>query len=179
MRLLGVELTRFRSRRAIVLMLVGAALITAFIAGSTLWDTRPVSDADRAAAEKMAAHEAGRRTADRRGLLVFSRLPGGISAIEARSPSVKFGLQGEEFPADRPANDIDFVFFCALPPYQADLAGREPGPGVVVPGVAAQRQSGHVLIVGVAEGDDGDRQELGYLGGAVREPGVVTEGRGP
>lgn len=58
MRLLGVELTRFRSRRAIVLMLVGAALITAFIAGSTLWDTRPVSDADRAAAEKMAEHEA-------------------------------------------------------------------------------------------------------------------------
>lgn len=58
MRLLRVELTRFRWRRAIALMLVGAALLTALIAGMTIWETRPVSAADRAAAESAAAAEA-------------------------------------------------------------------------------------------------------------------------
>lgn len=58
MRLLGVEIDRFRTRRAIVLMLVAASLLTAFIAGTTLWNTRPISDADRAAAEQTAAQEA-------------------------------------------------------------------------------------------------------------------------
>jgi len=58
MRLLGVEMTRFRSRRAIVLMLVGASLLTVFIAGTTVWNTRPISEADRTAAEQMAAREA-------------------------------------------------------------------------------------------------------------------------
>lgn len=50
MRLLLVELDRFRSRRAIVLMLLAATLLTALLAGTAIWDTRPVSDADRAAA---------------------------------------------------------------------------------------------------------------------------------
>jgi ABC-2 type transport system permease protein len=49
-RLLLVELDRFRSRRAIVLMLLAAALLTGLLAGTAIWDTRPVSDADRAAA---------------------------------------------------------------------------------------------------------------------------------
>jgi ABC-2 type transport system permease protein len=58
MRLLGVELTRFRSRRAIVLMLVAAALLTTLLAVTTIWDTRPVSAEDRAAAEATARAEA-------------------------------------------------------------------------------------------------------------------------
>ena len=58
MRLLGVEMTRFRSRRAIALMLVGAGLITVFIAGTTLWNSRPLSEADHATAEQTAAREA-------------------------------------------------------------------------------------------------------------------------
>ncbi len=53
-----MELARFRSRRAIVLMLVAATLMTAFIAATTLWNTRPLSEADRAAAEQTAAREA-------------------------------------------------------------------------------------------------------------------------
>ena len=51
MRLLLVELNRFRLRRAIVLMVLAAALLTGVIASATLWDTRPVSDADIAAAQ--------------------------------------------------------------------------------------------------------------------------------
>lgn len=56
MRLLLVELDRFRSRRAIALMVLAAALLTALLAGTAIWDTRPVSDADRAAAEVQVAN---------------------------------------------------------------------------------------------------------------------------
>lgn len=55
MRLLLVELDRFRSRRAIVLMLLGALLVTAVLVGTALWDTRPVTDAERAEAESQVA----------------------------------------------------------------------------------------------------------------------------
>ena len=54
MRLLGVELNRFRSRRAVVLLLLTAALLTALLAGTALWDTRPVSAQERARAEAQA-----------------------------------------------------------------------------------------------------------------------------
>ena len=46
MRLLLVELSRFRSRRAIALMLLAAALLAAILAAATIWDTRPVSAQD-------------------------------------------------------------------------------------------------------------------------------------
>lgn len=48
MRLLLVELNRFRSRRAIVLMLLAAAAITAVTAWATIWDTRPLSESEQA-----------------------------------------------------------------------------------------------------------------------------------
>jgi hypothetical protein len=60
MRLLLVELSRFRSRRAIALMLVGAIAVTALIAAITIWDTRPVSADERARAEAAAAADAQR-----------------------------------------------------------------------------------------------------------------------
>ena len=50
MRLLGVELSRFCSRRAVVLLLLSAALLTALLAGTTLWNTRPVSATELAEA---------------------------------------------------------------------------------------------------------------------------------
>lgn len=59
MRLLLVELDRFRSRRAIVLMLLGGLLLTAVLVGTTLWDTRPVTDAERAEAQSQVATAAG------------------------------------------------------------------------------------------------------------------------
>jgi len=60
MRLLLVELTRFRSRRAIALMLLAAALLTAALAASAVYDTRPVSGEDRAAAQAQADRDAAR-----------------------------------------------------------------------------------------------------------------------
>ncbi|MGA8211274.1 MAG: hypothetical protein WB798_14100 [Nocardioidaceae bacterium] len=50
MRLLGVELSRLLSRRAVVLLLLGAVLLTVLVTGLTAWSTRPVDDAGRAAA---------------------------------------------------------------------------------------------------------------------------------
>ena len=43
MRLLRVELGRFRSRRAIVLILVAAALLTVLITAAEIWNSRPVT----------------------------------------------------------------------------------------------------------------------------------------
>ncbi len=58
MRLLLVELSRFRSRRAIVLLLLAAALLTALVTVTTILDTKPVTAEDRAAAEALARSEA-------------------------------------------------------------------------------------------------------------------------
>jgi hypothetical protein len=55
MRLLAVELDRFRSRRAVVWMLLGGVLLTVLLAGTAIWDTRPVTDAERAEAESQVA----------------------------------------------------------------------------------------------------------------------------
>ena len=60
MRLLLVELTRFRSRRAIALMLLAAALLTAILAASTIWESRPVSAQDMANAQAQADAETQR-----------------------------------------------------------------------------------------------------------------------
>lgn len=60
MRLLLVELDRFRSRRAIVLMLAAAALLVGALAASTIYETRPVSAADLAQAQAQAQTDAER-----------------------------------------------------------------------------------------------------------------------
>jgi hypothetical protein len=57
MRLLRVELSRFFSRRAVVLLLLAAGLLTALIAGTTIWNTRPVSAADLTHARAQAQQE--------------------------------------------------------------------------------------------------------------------------
>jgi hypothetical protein len=54
MRLFLVELSRFRSRRAIALLLVAATLFTALLTASALWNSRPYSAADRAHARAQA-----------------------------------------------------------------------------------------------------------------------------
>jgi ABC-2 type transport system permease protein len=58
MRLLLVELDRMWSRRAVVLLVLAAALLTALLAGTAAWDTRPVSADERAAAEVQARNAA-------------------------------------------------------------------------------------------------------------------------
>ena len=60
MRLFLVELSRLRSRRAIVLMLLAAAVIATVLAGTTIYETRPFCAEDRAAAQVQADREADR-----------------------------------------------------------------------------------------------------------------------
>lgn len=58
MRMVLVELGRFRSRRAIALMLLAAALLTALIATTTVWSTRPVDAAEMRQAQAHARKDA-------------------------------------------------------------------------------------------------------------------------
>lgn len=58
MRLLLVELNRFRSRRAIALLVLAAGVLAAVLAATALWNTRPVDATDLAAAREQAAQEA-------------------------------------------------------------------------------------------------------------------------
>lgn len=58
MRLFLIELSRLWSRRAIVVLMVGAFLVGALIAGTTLWEHRPLDDAAIASGEEFAAREA-------------------------------------------------------------------------------------------------------------------------
>lgn len=60
MRLFRVELGRFRSRRAVVLIVLAAAVLTAVLAGSEIWNSRPVSAQERAVAEARAQADAQR-----------------------------------------------------------------------------------------------------------------------
>lgn len=57
-RLVGVELTRYRSRRVIVLLIVAAALLAGIVAFKSAWDTRPPSPAELATAQANADIEA-------------------------------------------------------------------------------------------------------------------------
>jgi len=54
MRQLRVELTRLRSRRAVVLLLLAATLVTALLAAGVIWDNRPVTDTQLASAQAQA-----------------------------------------------------------------------------------------------------------------------------
>lgn len=58
MRLLGVELTRLRWRRAVVVMLLACVAVPLVLLGGYAWETRPISDADIAQAEELAAQDA-------------------------------------------------------------------------------------------------------------------------
>ncbi len=59
-RLLPVELTRFRSRRAIALLMLAGVLLAVVLAGVTAWNTRPLSQADRSDARAQADLEGQR-----------------------------------------------------------------------------------------------------------------------
>lgn len=61
MRSLLVELDRIRSRRAIVLIVLAAALLAGLLAGSAAWDSRPVSALEQARAEAQAQAQASDR----------------------------------------------------------------------------------------------------------------------
>ena len=56
-RLLMVELTRLRWRRAVLLLLAAAVVIPVVIGIGTVWDTRPPTAEDRARVDAMVAEE--------------------------------------------------------------------------------------------------------------------------
>jgi ABC-2 type transport system permease protein len=58
MRLLRVELTRLRWRRAIVVLLVACVALPLVLLAGYAWETRPVSESDIAQAREMAARDA-------------------------------------------------------------------------------------------------------------------------
>ena len=58
MRLLRVELTRLRWRRAVVVLLLACVVAPLVLLGGYAWETRPISDADIAQAQEMAARDA-------------------------------------------------------------------------------------------------------------------------
>lgn len=89
MRSLLVELDRLRSRRAVALMLLAAALLTALLAATAIWDTRPVSDADRADAELQATTAAADPAVQR-----------DLEACRAH-PDEYFGSEGDAGDCDR------------------------------------------------------------------------------
>ncbi len=60
MRLLSVELSRFRSRRAIVLLALAALLVAVALVGATAWNTRPLTAVDRSDASAQADLEGQR-----------------------------------------------------------------------------------------------------------------------
>lgn len=60
MRLLAVELNRFRSRRAIALLSLAALVVAVVLVGATAWDTRPLTEADRTDAVAQAELEGQR-----------------------------------------------------------------------------------------------------------------------
>ena len=57
-RLIRVELTRLRWRRAVVTLLTAGLLIPLIVLGATLWNNRPVTDGERREAARTAAQEA-------------------------------------------------------------------------------------------------------------------------
>jgi ABC-2 type transport system permease protein len=60
MRLLAVELNRFRSRRAIGFLVLAAVLVAVVLVGATAWNSRPLTDADRTDAAAQADLEGQR-----------------------------------------------------------------------------------------------------------------------
>jgi len=60
MRLLSVELNRFRSRRAIALLALAAVLVAVVFVAATAWNTRPLTEADRTDAAAQAELEGQR-----------------------------------------------------------------------------------------------------------------------
>lgn len=58
-RLVRVELTRLRWRRAVLLLVAAAIVIPTIILAARVYETRPVSDADRAEAQQLADQELG------------------------------------------------------------------------------------------------------------------------
>lgn len=84
MRLLGVELTRLRWRRAILVLLAAALLVPLLTVALSAWNTRPHSAAEVRQAEALAAEEA-KQGYVRQELRRCERHPGRYGATDGRT----------------------------------------------------------------------------------------------
>ena len=84
MRLLAVELSRFRSRRAIALLGLAAILAAVVLVGATAWNTRPLTQADRADAAAQAKLE-GQKPEMQQQVRACRADPAGLSRPERGS----------------------------------------------------------------------------------------------
>ncbi|QZY30377.1 hypothetical protein [Nocardioides coralli] len=116
MRLIGLELTRLRWRRAVVVLLGGCVLVGAVILGGTAWDTRPVSASELAAAEELVEQEMGRRYMQRQ-----------LAECEERPR--RFGVSDAEQCVAAIAPQVDW--YVSRQPLQLWVAMRAQGVGLV------------------------------------------------
>lgn len=83
MRLLAVELTRLRWRRAVVVLLLGCVLLPALVWAGLAWNTRPVSDAELRQAQEQLERENVAMAEQRERCLQF---PGEFGIPETDDP---------------------------------------------------------------------------------------------
>ncbi len=99
MKLVLVELTRLRSRRAIAVLIAGAFVIAAILLGNQLWSNRPVPASELAAAQARADREAKQpyvareiRRCERNPQDYLGPTPSDASCAEALKPRAEWFL---------------------------------------------------------------------------------------
>lgn len=112
--MIRIELTRFRARRGVNLLLLGAVLMAAVTAGLTIWESRPPTDLERSTARAQAALGGDAEASTQ---LTVCR----------RDPVAYLGPGGTEEQCDA-AFDVDAAQY--LPRAPLDLAGTLRGNGL-------------------------------------------------
>ncbi|HEX6148546.1 hypothetical protein [Nocardioides sp.] len=115
-RLIGVELTRLRWRRAVVVLLVACTLITGVILVGTAWSYRPVSEADLANAQEQVEFELQQPYMQRQ-IKQCERHPDRWGVTDADQCAAQVGPQVE--------------WFVGREPLRVSTAFREAGLGVI------------------------------------------------
>ncbi len=92
MRLLGVELTRLRWRRAVLLLLLACLVVPALIFAVTAWNTRPVSGAELARAQQQ-VEQMRSETGFQRELRTCQQHPNRFGAASADECETQVGPQ--------------------------------------------------------------------------------------
>jgi hypothetical protein len=140
MRLLAVELNRFRSRRAVVLLTLAAILAAAVMVAATAYQTRPLSQEDRAdaAAQAVLEGEKPERQAEVRACRSDPQAYLGPDAAAADCEDALL-LPAESFyprealdlgtVLDRPGVELSLVLVCLLVIAAATFAGADWSSG--------------------------------------------------
>jgi len=116
MRLLGLEFTRLRWRRAVVILLAGCALVTVVIFAGTAWTTRPISDAELREAQAQVDRDLESRFYQR-----------DLERCEERPR--RYGVKDPARCADRVGPQVEW--YVSREELRVRTAFREPGLGVI------------------------------------------------